>query len=112
MLSRMKRLLRSRAGAESVEAAISLPIIILTAMLLLRLFTFYLEILDTGVREHEKALEAWENYKGAGGKAGEKTVDVKMLRGGLLRMDLTKKIRIRTYCINEDLMVRAGEFID
>jgi len=35
-----------------------------------------------------------------------------MLRGGLLRMDLTKKIRIRTYCINEDLMVRAGEFID
>ena len=32
-----------------------------------------------------------------------------MLRGGLLRKDLTKVIKTRTYLINEDLLVRAGE---
>ena len=39
-----------------IEAAISLPLIILTAMLLIRMFVFYLDILTTGIREHRKAL--------------------------------------------------------
>ena len=51
------RLLRSKRGSQMVEAAISLPVIIITAMLLIRLFVFYLDILTTGIKEHREALE-------------------------------------------------------
>ena len=37
------------------EAAISLPLVILTAMLMIRLFVFYLDILVTGIEEQESA---------------------------------------------------------
>ena len=35
-----------------------------------------------------------------------------MLRGGLLEMNLTKSIKTRSYMLNEDVLVRAGEIID
>ena len=38
-----------------IEAAISLPLIILTAMLLIRMFVFYLDILTAGIKEHREA---------------------------------------------------------
>ena len=100
---------RSKKGSEMVEAAICIPILILTAMLLLRMFTFYLEILSTGISEHMSALEAWDSYKGAGLRKYSSETEIKLLRGGLLRKDLTKVIKTRTYMINEDLLVRAGE---
>ena len=105
------RLLRSRSGSQYVEAAITLPVIILTAMLLLRVFTFYLEILSTGVAEHAKALEAWDEYSGTLMRKYSEEKDVVMLRGGILHMDLTKKIHTETHLINEDVLVRAGDAV-
>ena len=95
-----------------VEAAVSIPILILTAMLLLRLFTFYLEILSTGVHEHMNALEAWDSYRGAGIRKYSAETDIDMLSGGLLRRSVSKSIRTDTYMLNEDVLVRAGGVFD
>ena len=95
-----------------VEAAIVMPVLILTAMLLLRLFTFYLEILSTGIQEHKTALEAWDSYSGTGFRKYDSSRDIRMLRGGLLHMDVTKSIRTDSYLINEDVLVRAGDVFD
>ena len=45
-----------------VEAAISLPLIIITAMLMIRLFVFYLDILTTGIKEHREAMKMQDAY--------------------------------------------------
>lgn len=95
-----------------VEAAIALPIIILAIMLLIRLFTFYLQILNTGIKEHEKALEAWDKYSGKTMKVYESIEDVEMVKGGLLGFDVHKRINSKAYFFNEDVLVRAGELID
>ena len=94
------------------EAAISLPLIILTAVLLIRLFVFYLDILTTGVEEHMKALEAQDSYKGAIMRTYEEEIHVDMLRGGILQRDVCKRINVKAYLINEDLLVRSGEILD
>lgn len=106
------RTIRSRKGTELVEAAVSFPILILSAMLMLRMFVFCLEILSTGVHEHLAMLEAWDSYRGAGISGYSTEKDVGMLRGGILQMDVSKNISIRTYLINEDVLVRAGELLD
>ena len=95
-----------------VEAAVAMPVLILTAMLLLRLFTFYLEILNAGISEHLTALEAWDNYAGAGFRKYSSVREVSMLRGVLLHMDLVKEIDTGSYMINEDVLVRAGDAVD
>ena len=95
-----------------IEAAISIPLIILTAMLLIRLFVFYLDILTTGIEEHRKALEAQDSYKGAVMRTYEEETDVDMLKGGILQKDVSKRIKVKAYLINEDLLVRSGEILD
>ena len=112
LLQSCLRSLRSRQGSQLVEAAVIMPVIILTSMLLLRTFTFYLEILSTGISEHMTALEAWDSYRGAGIRKYSAEKDVRMLRGGILRIDLTKKIKTGSFLINEDLLVRAGDAVD
>ena len=42
-MGRLIDILRTKRGSQMVEAAVSLPIIILAGMLLIRLFVFYLE---------------------------------------------------------------------
>ena len=95
-----------------VEAAISLPVIILAAMLMLRLFTFYLEILTAGISEHKEAMEAQDSYRGVAMKTYHDSKDVVMLRGGLLLANVSKKIETKAYLTNEDLLVRSGEIVD
>ena len=95
-----------------MEAAVIMPLIILTSMLLLRTFTFYLEILSTGISEHMRALEACDGYRGAGVRKYSTEKEIRMLKGGLLKIDLTKRIDTSSYMINEDLLVRAGEIFD
>lgn len=90
------------------EAAIVLPVVILTVMLLLRVFVFYLQILDKSFCEHKEAMKAWDSYRGAGLKQYSDSTDVYLLRGGILRKTLSKRIDTRVYLINEDLLVRAG----
>lgn len=106
------RQLRSRRGSQMTEAAISLPIVILAAMLLLRVFTFYLEILTSGIEEHRAAMQAQDDYRGAFIRTYSKEKNVSMLRGGLLKTDLKKKLSVKAYLINEDLLVRSGEILD
>ena len=103
--------LKDRRGEEMVSAAISLPLIILSAMLLVRMFTFYLEILNTSVAEHEEALDRLDSYSGIGMQVYKNTREVKLLRGGVLLFDVKKEINTRCYMLNEDLMVRASEAI-
>ena len=95
-----------------VEAAISLPLIILTAMLLIRLFVFYLDILTEGIKEHREAMEVQDAYKGVVMRTYETEKEVVMLRGGILRRNLGKKIDTKAYLINEDFLVRSGEALD
>ena len=94
------------------EAAISLPLIVLTAMLMVRMFVFYIEILTTSIDEHRKALEAQDTYKGYFMRIYEEETDLYMLRGGVLQKNVSKKLDVKAYLINEDLMVRSGEILD
>ena len=94
-----------------VEASITLPVIILTTMLLLRLFTFYLEILNTGVMAHEKALKTGDSYTGSAFKVYKNVDKVKMPGTGILKFDLDKKYETELYIYNEDAIIRAGELI-
>lgn len=105
-------IIRNKRGNEMVEASIALPVIILTTMLLLRLFTFYLEILNTGVKSHEKALKAGDSYNGSIFKIYKKVDNVKMFKTGILKFDLDKKFETKLYIYNEDAIVRAGELIE
>jgi len=95
-----------------IEAAISLPLIILTAMLLIRLFVFYLDILTTGIREHRKALSEQSAYKGAVIRTYETEKEVILLRGGVLKRNVSKRLDVKAYLINEDFLVRSGEALD
>ena len=95
-----------------VEAAISLPLIIITAMLLVRMFVFYLDILSSGIKAHKEALEAQDVYKGVMIRTRETAEEVTLLRGGVLRSNAVKVINVRTYLINEDFLVRSGEALD
>ena len=95
-----------------VEASIAMPIIILVIMLLLRLFVFYLQILNTGISEHEKALSEWDKYTGKTIEVYETEKEVQMLKDGLLGMNLSKRIDSKAYFFNEDVLVRSGEIID
>ena len=95
-----------------VEAAIALPIIILTVMILLRLFVFYLQILNAGIAEHEKVFRDWDAYAGKTMKVYETVTDVEMVKGGILGFDLHKSIESKAYFFNEDVLVRASEIIN
>lgn len=92
-----------------VEASISLPVIILVVMLMLRLFTFYLEILNTGIKAHEEALERWNEP----GKLRIETVTkarrVSLVKGGILLSGVGKDLSCKMYLFNEDEIVRMGE---
>ena len=104
--------LRNKQGSQMAEAAVSLPVIILAGMLMLRMFVFCIEILTVEIKEHREALEAQSAYRGALIRTYEKSRDVSLLRGGLLKMDVRKRLDIRAYMINEDLLVRSDEILD
>jgi hypothetical protein len=111
-MDRLIKGIRDKIGSQMVEAAISLPVIILAAMLMLRLFTFYLEILTTGISEHREAMEAQDSYRGAFLKTYRDSKEIRMLRGGLLLIDVSKNTETKAYMINEDVLVRSGEIVD
>ncbi|MBE6028134.1 MAG: hypothetical protein E7227_05925 [Clostridiales bacterium] len=104
--------LNNKKGSQMVEAAISLPVIILTAMLMIRLFVFYLEILTAGIEEHRKALEAQDAYNGALIRTYEAEKSVDILSGGILQRGVSKRIEVKAYLVNEDFLVRSGEIVE
>ena len=102
----------SKKGSQMAEAAISLPLILITAMLLIRMFVFYLDILTTGIKEHREALEAQDAYNGVMMHTYQDTEEVILLKGGVLRRNVSKRLDIKAYLINEDFLVRSGEALD
>lgn len=105
-------ILNNKAGHEMVEASITMPIIILTTILLLRVFTFYLEILDTSIKSHEKAIAASTNDEEGRMKLYKKNFEVIMMRTGVLKFDLKKNIETKIYIYSEDEIIRAGELLE
>ena len=94
------------------EAAMTLPAAILAAMLLLRMFVFYLEILTEGIKDHREALEAQNSYKGAAIHIYEKNREISLLSGGLLERTAYKRLETEAYLINEDILARSGEVLN
>ena len=109
---RIIRLLNNKRGSQIIEAAITFPVIIITAMLLVRLFVFYLDILTTGIREHKKALEAQDSYTGVMMHTYEASEEVVLISGGVLKNNVSKSLSVKAYLINEDFLVRSGEALD
>lgn len=106
------KILKNKSGHEMVEASITMPIIILTTILLLRVFTFYLEILGASIKSHEKAITASQNSKEDRLKIYRENSEVVMLRTGILKFDLKKKLNTKIYIYNEDEIIRAGELLE
>lgn len=110
-MKRMIARLRNKRGSQMAEAAIALPVAILAAMLMLRMFTFYLEILTGGIAEHKAAMRMQDEYRGAFIRTYTKEKKISLLKGGLLKTDVSKRLSIRAYMINEDILVRSGEIL-
>ena len=108
----LKKILRGKRGAQMVEAAISLPIIILAAMLMVRMFVFYIEILTSGIAEHKEAMMKQDSYNGAFIRTYKDSSEVDLLKGGLLLMNVSKRLETKAYLINEDVLARSGGVID
>jgi len=104
--------LTNKQGSQMAEAAIAMPVMILAAMLLLRLFVFCLDVLTTDISEHEKALSAQDAYSGVLIRSYEEDSRVVLLAGGLLEKAASKRIHVKAYLINEDFLVRSGEILD
>lgn len=102
----------SKKGEALVEAGISLPIIILVIMLLIRVFVFYLDIMTSGISEHNKAREAMDVYRGKVIRVYKSENNIKMNKNDILRKNLNKKITTKAYLINEDFLVRSRGVIN
>lgn len=111
-MDKIWQVLNNKSGSQMTEAAISLPIIILAGMLMIRMLVFYLDILTTGIEEHRKALEEQDGYKGAMMRTYEEEKSIDMFSGGLLQIDVSKRLKIKAYLINEDFLVRSGEALE
>ena len=112
VMDTLRKALRNKKGSQMVEAAISLPIIILAAMLMIRMFVFYIEILTSGIEEHREAMNKQDSYNGAFIRTYKNSSKVNLLRGGLLLMDVSKRLETKAYLINEDILVRSGEALN
>ena len=108
----MKNLLKSKKGDMMVEASVVLPIVILIAVLMLRLFAFYLEVLKLQVESHIEASDAWSSYDGAIVRSYRDHRDVYLISGGILKSDVKKHIYTHAYLLNEDVLIRAGELVE
>ncbi len=106
------RRLANKRGSQMTEAAIALPVVILAAMLMVRVFVFYMEILTTGISEHRKALELQDSYRGAFIRTHEEEKKISLAKGGLLRSAAHKRLKTKIYLINEDILVRSGEILE
>ena len=59
-----------------------------------------------------EALEAQDAYKGVMMRTYETAEEVTLLKGGVLRRNVSKRIGVKAYLINEDFLVRSGEALD
>lgn len=92
-----------------VEASLVLPAIILITVLILRLFTFYLQILTTQIQGHQKIMERARNERGIQILRDEETLS--MIQSGFFEGKLDETMEWEWYNFSEDAMVRAEAVI-
>lgn len=100
---------KNRRGEQFVEASLVLPAIILIAVLILRLFTFYLQILTTQVKGHQDLIERAENERGIQILREEETVT--MIQSELFKGKLDETMEWEWYNFSEDATVRAEALV-
>lgn len=108
----ISKLIQNKKGSAMVESAIVLPLAIFITVLLVRVFAFYMEILDTGVVQHREALMKNDAYTGKIVHKSHESEIISIAGGSLLGFDLSKKIESNMYLINEDFLVRSHEAFD
>lgn len=97
----------NKRGSQLVEASISAPIAVITVLLLLRVFVFYLQIVNLGVSEHIIAMEEMDRYSGVGIKVYSHNAEISLIPGGLFNERLIKRLEVKAYFYNEDRIVRG-----
>lgn len=112
--SRNLRWIKDKKGNEFVEAGIVLPLIMIVIAILLRMFTFYFDILTTATASHERALMPLScDGEGARVLTVHTTHEsVSMAPSLHLHAIPHKDICVTVIDVNEDLIVRTGEMID
>lgn len=100
----------NRKGDEIVEAAMVLPILILTILSLILLMVYYFSCLNTQVDLHRQMIED--------GMHVDTVFEIKTKKeetsseiGGVISMIMSKEIEGRVYMINEANLIRLGEMI-
>ena len=56
-------------------------------------------------------MEQQDAYRGAFIRTHIDEEEIDLMRGGLLMMDVSKRLEIKAYMINEDMLVRSGEIL-
>lgn len=103
----LKRVIKSKKGNTIIEGTIVMPMIILITILLIRMFTFYLEIFTTTISEHKKAYKNIDAYTGlAISSYGNKT-SIRLLPKGILKHEIKKEIYTQVFLFNEDNIARG-----
>ncbi len=95
-----------------VEAAIAVPVIILAAMLMLRMFVFCLDVLSSSVKLHLEALKESDAYQGKLVSDFSVQKEVVLARSGLLNAAAEKTIKVEMPLYNEDYLVRTNEVVE
>ena len=109
MRASFRRRWKDRRGEQFVEASLVLPAIILITVLILRLFTFYLQILTTQVKGHQDLMERARNERGVQILRDEKTVS--MVQSEIFKGKLDETMEWKWYNFSEDAMVRAEAWV-
>lgn len=103
--------MRSKCGHEFVEAAIVLPVLILTILSLILLIIFFFSCLQEQAAIHEEML----SYAAKSDKLFQiyrENAETSKQSRGIVNSMLHKEIVSRIYVINEADLIRAGDFLD
>lgn len=101
----------SKKGSEMVEAAIVIPIIILTFLSMIMLIIYFYSCLICHV-DLEYELIKKERNSNAIFERLQETEDVSKKIGGAVLFFMRKEYDAEIYCLNETKMIRLGEFLD
>lgn len=100
----------NRRGDEIVEAAMVLPILILTILSLVLLIIYYFSCLNTQVDLHRQMIKE-SMYDKSIFEIQNKTKETSSEIGGVISIIMSKKIEGRIYIVNEADIIRAGEML-
>lgn len=108
----MKRIMNKR-GNEIIEASVVIPLVLLVVIIVLRMFTFYFEILTSYASLHKDALPPLSSESITTAHIGVHTIrdTVTMAPSHQLKVLPRKEIEVKEYTYCEDDILRAGEIL-